>query len=271
MKYLSICPDEYNYDQAKGIIYYLKGDKSSNVLKIPNIKNIFCSYFILFIYFLFLRWFKFIKNTNNYDCVIVTGKSVVAQAIIIADQLNIPICTVQKPFGYPWFLFQYQYLPYHDMSWWSAKNQIPTLLAPNTMEYIENNNRDKKISILIGGSLYEKKYKDTKIIEAINYYYLMEDYEIEIITSRRTPKELIEKINKLKIDVNTNYGATKKAYYNSEIVVITDDSYCMISEAIQSGMKPTIILTDNIGRRLKKSVKMLFETKKIYLYNNESL
>ena len=84
-------------------------------------------------------------NINNYDCVIVTGKSVVAQAIIIADQLNIPICTVQKPFGYPWFLFQYQYLPYHDMNWWSAKNQIPTLLAPNTMEYIENNNRDKKI------------------------------------------------------------------------------------------------------------------------------
>jgi len=271
MKYLSICPDEYNYEQALGIIHFLNGDKNSTVLKIPNIKNIFFTYFILFIYFLFFRWTKFIKNTNHYDCVIVTGKSVVCQGIIIADQLDIPLRSVQKPFGYPWFLFQYQYIPYHDISWFFPKNQIPILLAPNTLKHNFNNNRNKKISILIGGSLYEKKYKINKILEAIKFYKKMIDHNLEIITSRRTSNELIEEINKLGLNVNTKYGSTKDAYYNSEIVVITDDSYCMISEAIQSGIKPIIIYTGNIGRRLKKGIKLLFETKKIYLYNNESL
>ena len=270
MKYLSICSDEYCYEQAKGIIHYLKGDESSYVLKIPNIKNIFCSYFILFIYFVFLRWFKFIKNTNNYDCVIVTGKSVVAQAFIIADQLNIPIRCVQKPFGYPWFLFQYQYLPYHDMSWWPAKNQIPTLLAPNTMEYIENNNRDKKISILLGGNIHGKIYKINKIMDFIFHCKKnIHQYELEIISSRRTPTNLIHEIKKLNININNNYGATKNAYYNSEIVVITDDSYTMISEAIQSGIKPIIIQTGNITNKLQKSID-LFIKKNLVKLNNKT-
>jgi len=257
MRILSICCTEYNLEQAEGIIYWLKGNDGSKVIRLPNIHNIFASYFILFIYFIFLRWFTFIKLKKNYDCVIVTGKSVVAQALIIADQLNIPIRTVQKPFGYPWFLFEYQYIPYHDMSRYPAKNQIPTLIAPNTIKYRENNNREKKISILIGGSLHGKEYKIDKIIKAIKYYMKKRNYELEIITSRRTPKYLIEEIEKLELNINSAYGATKNAYYNSEIVVITDDSFSMISEAIQSGIKPIVIKTGNIGKRLQKGIDLL--------------
>ena len=271
MKILSICSTEYNLEQSRGIIYWLKGDNDSNVLRLPNINNIFASYFILFIYFIFLRWFTFIKLKKNYDCVIVTGKSVVAQAIIIADQLNIPIRTVQKPFGYPWFLFEYMYIPYHDMSRCPAKNQIPTLIAPNTMEYRENNNREKRISILIGGSLHGKKYKIDKVIEAIKVYIENKNYELEIITSRRTPRYLIEEIKKLGLDLNSKYGATRNAYYNSEIVVITDDSFSMISEAIQSGIKPIVIRTGNIGKRLRKGISLLKDKKLIeFKYYNKS-
>ena len=88
MKILSICSTEYNLEQARGIIYWLKGNNSSMVLRLPNIHNIFASYFILLIYFIFLRWFTFVEFKKKYDCVIVTGKSVVAQALIIADQLQ---------------------------------------------------------------------------------------------------------------------------------------------------------------------------------------
>ena len=263
MKILSICSTEYNLEQAKGIIYWLKGDDNSKVIRLPNIHNILYSYFILFIYFGFLRCFTFIKLETNYDCVIVTGKSVVAQSIIIADQLNTPVRTVQKPFGYPWFLFEYQYIPYHDMSRCPSKNQIPTLIAPNTMKYRENNNRDKKISILIGGSIHGKKYNIDKIIEAIKIYMKKKTYELEIITSRRTPKNLIKEIEKLGLNINSEYGATKNAYYNSEIVVITDDSFSMISEAIQSGIKPIVIKTGNIGKRLLKGINILESRKKI--------
>lgn len=263
MKILSICCTEYNLEQAKGIIYWLKGNDGSKVIRLPNIHNIFASYFILFIYFIFLRWFTFIKLETKYDCVIVTGKSVVAQALIIADQLNVPIRTVQKPFGYPWFLFEYQYIPYHDMSKCPAKNQIPTLIAPNTIEYKKNNNRDKKISILLGGSIHKNKYKTDKILEAIEFYMKKKCYELEIITSRRTPKYLIREIEKLGLNINSKYGATRNAYYNSEIVVISDDSFSMISEAIQSGIVPIIIKTGNIGKRLKKGINILELQKKI--------
>ena len=266
MRILSICCTEYNLEQAKGIIYWLKGNDGSKVIRLPNIHNIFASYFILFIYFIFLRWFTFIKLKKNYDCVIVTGKSVVAQALIIADQLNIPIRTVQKPFGYPWFLFEYQYIPYHDMSRCPAKNQIPTLIAPNTIEYRENNNREKKISILIGGSLHGKKYKIDKVMDAIKIYKEKKEYQLEIITSRRTPKYLIREIEKLGLDINSKYGSTRNAYYNSEIVVITDDSFSMISEAIQSGILPIVIKTENICKRLQKGIDLLKKKNKLKLF-----
>lgn len=77
-------------------------------------------------------------------------------------------------------------------------------------------------------------------------------YELEIITLSRTPKYLIQDIGKIGLNINSNYGETRNAYYNSEIVVISDDSFCMISEAIQSGIVPIIIKTGNIGKRLKK-------------------
>lgn len=267
MKILSICSTEYNFEQAKGIIYWLNGNKDSNVIRLPNIKNLFFSYFILFIYFVFLRWFSFIKLETNYDCVIVTGKSVVMQSLIIADQLGVPIRTVQKPFGFPWFLFEYQYIPYHDMGKFPAQNQIPILIAPNTIEYRENNDRDKKISILIGGSIHGNYYKIDKIMKAIENYNKIENYDLEIIISRRTPNYIIEEIGKLGLNINSEYGVTKNAYYNSEIVVITDDSFTMISEAIQSGIKPIIIETGNISNKLQKSLNLFHKKNLITLYH----
>ena len=117
--------------------------------------------------------------------------------------------------------------------------------------------------ILIGGSIHGKKYNIDKIIEAIKIYMKKKTYELEIITSRRTPKNLIKEIEKLGLNINSEYGATKNAYYNSEIVVITDDSFSMISEAIQSGIKPIVIKTGNIGKRLLKGINILESRKKI--------
>lgn len=259
MKILSICSTEYNFEQAKGIIYWLNGNEKSNVIRIPNIKNLFCSYFILLIYFVFLRWFTFIKFNEPYNCVIVTGKSVVAQAIIIADQLNIPLRCVQKPFGYPWFLFEYMYVPYHDIGKFPANNQIITYISPNTMKFSKNIKKEKKISILIGGNVHNRPFDYKEIIKTIKHFQKKIDYELEIITSRRTPIELLEKIKRMKLIINDIYGSTKNAYYHSEILLITDDSFSMISEAVQSGIKPLIIKTTNPSIKLRKGVDYLID------------
>ena len=46
----------------------------------------------------------------------VTGKSVVAKSIIIADQLNIPICTVEKPCGHASYIFKFEIIPTHNLN-----------------------------------------------------------------------------------------------------------------------------------------------------------
>jgi mitochondrial fission protein ELM1 len=265
MNILSICSTEYNLEQAKGIIYWINKDTKTNsyVLRLPNIKNLFFSYFILIIYFIFLRWFTFIELENNFDYCFVCGKSVVSQSIIISHQLQIPLCTIQKPFGYPSWLFKFQFVPFHDITPYSSKNNISTIIAPNTYEFKINHLREKVISVLIGGSIHNKKYKITNIIDAIKIISEMTKYEINIITSRRTPQELIDILK-----INDKYGSVKNAYYNSEILIITDDSYSMISEAIQSGIKPYIIKTGNCSKKLKKGVNYLIENNYANYFSN---
>lgn len=260
MNIISICSNTYNLEQAKGIIYWINKDKKTNsfVLRLVNINNILVSYFLLIIYFFFLRWIKFIEFNKKYDYVFVTGKSVVAQSIIVADQLNIPLCTIQKPFGYPSFIFKFQIIPTHDLNKYSSKNNLHFPIAPNTYKFNKNIDKKKIISILIGGSLHNRKYNIKNIIYAIKEikkkYYTK---KLIIITSRRTPKNLIKKINTLGLSTNNKFGSVKYAYENSEIILITDDSFSMISEAIQSGNIPYIIKSGNIGRRLQLGITIL--------------
>ena len=274
MNILSICSLDYNLEQAKGIIYWINLNKVTNslVLRLSNVKNIFTSYFLLFIYFVFLRWITFIQLNDKYDYIFVTGKSVVAQSIIIADQLQIPLCTVQKPFGYPHWLFKYQIIPLHDSITQCNKNNLVYPIAPNTYQYVINNKREKKISILLGGNLHNKRYNINYIIQHLILIKkkFIELYQIEIITSRRTPTDLINKIIGLGLIVNSKYGSVRQAYYSSEILIITDDSFCMISEAIQSGIVPYIITTNNINKRLHIGLNYL-KKKKLIKYLNKDL
>ncbi len=256
MKILSICSVEYNYQQAKGIIHWLNGDQDSKVLKIPNIKNILISYLLLFFYFTIFRYYKFIHFEDKYDLIIVTGKSVIAQSIILAHQLNIPICTVQKPFGYPSSLFKYQFIPYHDIQGIAKGNQIPTLIAPNSLDYINSEERENTISLLIGGEVHGKKFDELPILNVIkDIQNNFKDYKLNIVTSRRTPQTLLNKVK----DIKPIYKQYLDAIYKSKIIVVSDDSFCMISEVIQSGLKPYVISTNNSTPKLKNGINKLLE------------
>ena len=264
MKILSICACEYNYEQAKGIIKWLKGDSESTVLRIPNLNNLFLSYWLLIIYYLFFRCYKFVKLEKRYDLVVVIGKSVIAQALIIGDQLDVPVSCMQKPFGYPASFFKNQYIPYHDLGIFKAKNQIPTLIAPNTFDYHNNPNRLDRVSFLVGGQVRNNAFDFEDILNFLNNYNY--PFELEVITSRRTPNKLKEII---KYPIIDKYGSVKDAYYNSKIVIITDDSFSMISEAVQSGIKPYILKTKNSTKKHNIGIKKLEEENLIRYYNDE--
>lgn len=264
MKILSICSTDYNLEQAKGIIKWLKGDSDSTVLRIPNLNNLLISYWLLLIYFLFFRYYKFVKLESNYDLIVVIGKSVIAQAFIIGSQLNIPVSCIQKPFGYPISWFKHQYIPYHDLGKNQAKNQISTLIAPNTFDYHDNPNRLDRVSFLIGGQVHNNTFDQKDILNFLNDYNY--PFELEVIASRRTPEELKKKI---KCPIIDKYGTVKDAYYNSKIVIITDDSFSMISEAVQSGIKPYILKTKNSTKKHNIGIKKLEEENLIRYYNDE--
>ncbi|VVU95062.1 Mitochondrial fission ELM1 [seawater metagenome] len=256
MKILSICSVEYNYQQAKGIIKWLNGDNESMVLKIPNIKNIIVSYLLLFLYFTIFRCYKFVHFEKDFDVVIVTGKSVIAQSIILAHQLNVPICSVQKPFGFPSYLFKYQFIPYHDIKGEPSGNQIPTLIAPNSLEYVDSKTREKTISLFIGGEVHGKKFDSEPVLNTINVIKNnIKDFQLNIVTSRRTPNDLIEKIK----DIDNTYDSYMDAINKSQIIIVSDDSFCMISEVIQTGLKPYIITTNNSTPKLKNGIEKLLE------------
>lgn len=263
MKILSICSVEYNYQQAKGIIYWLNGDSESKVLKIPNIKNILISYLLLFFYFTIFRYYKFIHFEDKYDVIIVTGKSVIAQSLILAHQLNIPICTIQKPFGYPSSWFKYQFIPFHDIKDKPTENQIPTLIAPNSFEYIKSETRENTISLLIGGEVHGKTFDDIPILNVIKQIENNKDYKLNIVTSRRTPKSLINKVK----DIEKIYDTYLEAINKSKIIIVSDDSFCMISEVIQSGIKPYVISTKNSTPKLKAGISKLLEYNLINYFN----
>jgi mitochondrial fission protein ELM1 len=267
MNILSICPEDYNYEQIKGIIYWINRDNvnKSCTLKLPKIPNLFITYGLLLLYFCFFSWFTFVTNDRKFKYVFVCGRSVVPQAIIIAHQLRIPLCAIQKPYGYPAWFFKYMFVPHHDLHKYPRSNQVSTIIAPNTYKYDLNLlNRNKNlISVLIGGSLHGKPYDITKIVNLFNdlNHLKKNDPEkiINVIVSRRTPIQLLEYLENNHIPINTKNHAIHDAYYTSSIVIITDDSYCMISEAIQSGVVPLIIKTANLNERMHSGIHYLFE------------
>ena len=59
------------------------------------------------------------------------------------------------------------------------------------------------------------------------------------------------------MSIKNKYGSVKYVYEKFEIILIADDSFYMISEAIQSGNIPYIIKSGNIGRRLKLGISPL--------------
>ena len=275
MNILSICPENYSYEQAKGIIYWINGDtlNRSNTLRLSKIScNLIVSYGLLLIYFMFFSWFRFISNDRKYKYVFVCGHSVVPQAIVIAHQLNIPLCTIQKPFGYPAFFFKHMFVPYHDLHKYPQSNQIPTIIAPNTYKYDLNelNRKENLISILLGGSLHGKPYNINSIICLFDHLKTnYPDKIVNVIASRRTPIKLLEYIEYNNFTTSSNI---LEAYYTSSIVIITDDSYSMISEAIQSGVVPLVIRTQNLNNRMLLGIHYLHKEGYIdYIDENKRL
>ena len=120
----------------------------------------------------------------------------------------------------------------------------------------------------LGGKFYETWKNGGMILgEVIEFNY--PDKIVNVIVSRRTPIKLLKYLEDNNFTPSSNIS---EAYYTSSIVIITDDSYCMISEAVQSGVVPLVIRTQNLNERMKSGIHYLHKEGYIdYIDENKPL
>ena len=129
--------------------------------------------------------------------------------------------------------------PEHDNL--NIDNCISTLLAIHNIKFKKNIRNKNTINFIIGGpNKYFKFHKQTqeKILNEIKF--LSNEFKVNVIPSRRTPRGLIEELSKINnenvITFNDLFNPKKYGELLSEgnLQVVTWDSISMISEAISS-------------------------------------
>jgi len=268
--------------EFKGPLYKLPGRKGNYPILI-KIFNFFCFLHLFKIgsdlLKLYSKSFKDIMK-KKYDFIISSGSLLAPLNLILAKRTYAYSIQLMIPSGMPISLFDFIIIPYHDFLRFkmSAKNIIITLGAPNLIdEKVEKeelekipsslkvNITKKVIIIIIGGD--DQNYKISvkwirKFHKIINF--LKEDFQFLITTSRRTEKEVEKYIEKNFTEYNgfvytEIVSHSKKTLYPailflSDIILVTEDSINMISEAASTGRKVIIL-----GVERKKNKKLIFD------------
>ena len=216
-------------------------------------------------------------NENIPDLIISCGrKSVVPSIILKRENPQIFTIHIQDPKVNP-KNFDIIIAPEHDnlsgtniLSSKGAIHYITESEINNAQSYLKNKIKSQKIiSLILGGpNKYYDFSKDQliKIFNEVRYNFLKKGYQIIVIPSIRTPKEIIDLASKeFKKDGLVLNSVDKQAYLSAfalaKNIVVTCDSTSMISEAAASG-KPIFIAhmkakKDNY--RFKKFYKLFKE------------
>ena len=182
-----------------------------------------------------------IKIDNN-TIVISCGKKSVKASIYLKKKFNQKVFNIhiQDPKSQR-SKFDLIICPEHDKL--NSPNSISTQLALHNIEFNKILKNEGTINFIIGGkNKYFNFHNETqlKIINEINR--LSKNYKVNVIPSRRTPSELINKILEIK---NNNLFIFEELFNpkkygdllsSGSIQIVTWDSISMISESISSGI-----------------------------------
>lgn len=217
------------------------------------------------------RCHKFILDKNTYeelektyaDIVISAGSSTASINRLFSTSIGAKSIVILKP-NLPLSRFDLALIPEHDRlraknaAYFKGAISYPSHLAEKEAMCRQsfNLNDKKKVSLFIGGPINDKKEfmkNFSTFLEELKQFVSRQNYHILISTSRRTPQETEEFIEKELSDFpNTetvvyvnrcNYDFVFEGFISlSDIIFITSDSISMISE-IASLKKPCVCLT----------------------------
>jgi mitochondrial fission protein ELM1 len=205
-----------------------------------------------------------------YDTIISTGSSLAPINAILKKEHSFSIC-ILTPEGIPLSLFDALVVPKHDLLRHPSLKKHPFVIAtlgaptPVTRELLEDEARhlssllpqsppSPKIALLIGGDdqtyHINPQWLET-LIHPLSLFLKKEGAQSLVTTSRRTSHKSRDKIRLLteekeEFPYREFPEETKKSHYFgilgiSDMILVTEDSINMISEACSTG-KPVIVL-----------------------------
>jgi len=219
---------------------------------------------------------------EKYTLIIGTGSTASIYSNAIKNVFNLKCVQILRPL--PFLKHDLIFLPFHD-SYHETENVFRFLTAfgkidssdllknPDKLQNRLDTNKDynNSISILIGGNSKRYKMEYTDIIPYIEAL-LKRNIPLLFTTSRRTPSNIYKELKnisnnpliRLSVFVHEeDFNPMPEMFYYSSRIIVTEDSFSMISDSVNS-KKPVGILLSN----KRKNIKI---RKTIYALENSDL
>ena len=210
-----------------------------------------------------------LKNMQSVALILSTGSSVAAVNLLLGQLLDAKTVTCRPPSPVGIRQFDLAILP---RLYWRQPERInvcrtlgvPNRINPERLEHFRplsqkvSSSQRSKIGLLIGGSspLHNMSKKvATRWIDFLLQLVKSRKWQVLLSTSRRTPKVIEEYIADIVKDRNDDFPINLFSHQtpsssqfkfehilaNSDLLLVTEDSFSMVCEACSSG-KPVVIL-----------------------------
>ena len=210
-----------------------------------------------------------LKNIQSVALILSTGSSVAAVNLLLGQLLDAKTVTCRPPSPVGTRQFDLAILP---RLYWRQPERInvcrtlgvPNRISPERLEHFRplsqkvSSSQRSKIGLLIGGNspLHNMSKKvATRWIDFLIQLVKSRKWQVLLSTSRRTPKVIEEYIADIVKDRNDDFPINLFSHQtpsssqfkfehilaNSDLLLVTEDSFSMVCEACSSG-KPVVIL-----------------------------
>lgn len=212
------------------------------------------------------------------DAIVSAGQSVVGCAILFKGMLRVPLVVLMKPTAIPLSLIDVVLVPIHDLTNRDAFRRnlvaVPVALSEPLagVRQTPDETAPRKqpvVAFLVGGQTRgitpdPAVIKDT--LTTLIEWASQNAGRVLLTTSRRTPLNLSRALKSISREGNhyveaifadeTDTNPVADFLRRAEHIIVTEDSFSMVSEAVLSGKKPFILET-GIRRKFWKSYARL--------------
>lgn len=195
------------------------------------------------------------------QAVVSVGTRAAVAGLAVARRLAVPAISMMRPWGVPEGRFRGMLLPAHDLPE-ERPGTCRLLLAPAALAWRDGERRDE-VGVLLGGPRHGGRWPWRAVRDALAGLSRLaagEGLALRVAVSRRTPLPLVAAVE----DAGHRAIAPGEPPSVPDLlgrvrgVVVTDDSFSMVGEAVQAGLRPLVWRLGGAGR-LESGLRALAE------------